>query len=92
MEQQAVEFCFGSNDDLRAAAANYNSKAVAFQKGLREISGRHANYFKDNGITLGVETIDNFATCTIQLKPLAATLPPSIQQEVLELFNTTWSQ
>jgi hypothetical protein len=92
MDQYAAEVCFGSKEDLRAAAANYNSCALRFQKGLREIAARHEAYLKEKRTTLGVETIDNFETCTIHLKPLQATLPAEIQHEVIELFNTTWSQ
>jgi hypothetical protein len=91
MDLYVAEACFADKSDLRAAVMVYNAKARQFQYALEEIKKKHDDFLLGGNITLGVETVDNFETCTIKLKSLQPTLTGDIQNEIITAFNTIWS-
>lgn len=92
MDKYVAEVSFGNKFDLPDAIAGYNAKANKFQSGLNEIELKYKSFLADNKVSLGVQTIDNIENCTIKLKALPGYLVNEIQNDIIELFNTTWSQ
>jgi len=92
MNPYVAAISFGNRNDLPLAIKEYNAKANKFQTGLNTIELKHKDFFMQNNISMGVETVDNIADCTITLKSLDENLPEEIQRDIIDLFNTTWSQ
>ena len=92
MEKYIAEVCFGDRTDLPVAIQTYNAKANKFQCGLHDVEIKYHEYLMLHQTNLGVETIDNFDNCTIKLKLLSGKLSEEITLDVIQLFNTIWSQ
>jgi hypothetical protein len=91
-DKYIAEVCFGDRFNLRAATAVYNAKANKFQSGLSGLQAKYEAWLSAHKLALGVETVDNFDSCTIKLKSLPEDLAEDLKSEVVALFNTIWSQ
>ncbi len=92
MDKYITEVCFGDRYNLPVATQLYNAKANKFQSGLSDVEAKYQGYLSMHKLKLGVETIDNFDSCTIKLKFLPEDLNEEIKSDVVALFNTIWSQ
>ena len=92
MDKYVAEVSFGNRYDLPVAIEEYNAKAGKFQSGLHTIELKNKDFLTINKVSMGVETVDNIENCTIKLKSLAGNLPKEIQADIIDLFNTIWSQ
>ena len=92
MHKYVAEVSFGNRYDLPLAIQEYNARANKFQSGLGSIELKHKEFLVKNKVSMGVETVDNIDNCTIKLKSLPDNLPKEIQEDILDLFNTIWSQ
>jgi len=87
-----AEGTFGNRNDLSRSIKEYNAKAAQFLSGLNQIKAKYVATLLEHNLKLGVETVDNIENCTIGLKPLPVNLPDDIKNELMALFNTTWSR
>ena len=92
MDKYIAEVCFGDRSNLPAATRTYNAKANQFQSGLSTVEAKYKAFLAANKLSLGVETIDNFDSCTIKLKNLPDSLTEDMKTDVISLFNSIWSQ
>jgi hypothetical protein len=92
MDSYVAEVCFADQVDLSGAIAAYNSRAVLFQTGLQDLQLKYKDKLAMYNGRIGVETVDNIDNCTIKLKALPEVVPTEVRQEIVALFNTTWSR